>query len=95
MTIRQIIDIVIGGIMILLIATIIILSCVIDNLNKKNIILKQEKNYLSQTIQDMKSENKKQAEIYAEKDRLLIKVKKSNFLQEYLEIWKEINDSIK
>ena len=95
MSVRQIIDIVIGGIMILLITTIIILSCVIDNLNKKNIILKQEKNYLSQTIQDMKSENKKQAEIYAEKDRLLIKVKKSNSLQEYLEIWKEINDSIK
>ena len=93
MKLNQIINIIMGVGMILMIATIIILSCVIDNTRKQNIILKQEKNYLSQTVDKMKAESIKQQEIYAEEERLLQKVKKAKTLDEYIQVWNEINRS--
>jgi hypothetical protein len=95
MKLNQIINIILGGVIILLIITIIILSCVIDNTRKQNIILKQEKNYLSQTVDKMKKESIKQQEIYAEEERLLQKVKKAKTLDEYIQVWNEINRSNK
>jgi LAS superfamily LD-carboxypeptidase LdcB len=95
MKLNQIINIILGGVMILLIITIIALSCVIDNTRKQNIILKQEKNYLSQTVDKMKKESIKQQEIYAEEERLLQKVKKAKTLDEYIQVWNEINRSNK
>jgi hypothetical protein len=95
MIIKQVIHIVTGGVMIILVVVIIVLSCIIDNVRKQNLILKQEKNYLSQTLQSMKSEVEKQADIYKEKDELLLEVKKSQTLQEYLKVWEKINKSIK
>lgn len=93
MKLLQIINIILGGFMILLIITIIILSCVIDNTRKQNIILRQERNYLSQTLNKMKAESIKQQEIYAEEERLLQKVKKAKTLDEYIQVWNEINRS--
>lgn len=81
--------------MILLIITIIILSCVIDNTRKQNIILKQEKNYLSQTVDKMKAENIKQQEILEERKSLLQEVKNAKNPQEYYKVWDKINRSLK
>lgn len=81
--------------MILLIITIIILSCVIDNTRKQNTILRQERNYLSQTLNKMKAENIKQQEILDERNELLSEVKNSKTMKEYLAVWDKVNRSLK
>jgi hypothetical protein len=78
--------------MILLIITIIILSCVIDNTRKQNVILKQERNYLSQTLDKMKSEEVRKQEIIEEQNSLLLEVKKCNTPNEYYKVWSRINE---
>lgn len=81
--------------MILLIITIIILSCVIDNTRKQNVILKQERNYLSQTLDKMKSEEVRKQEIIEEQNSLLQEVKNAKSPQEYYKVWDKINRSLK
>ena len=95
MKVSGIINIVLGGIMLLLMIVVIILSCLLDNSHKKITILENDRNYLSQTLEKMKEENMRQQEIYAEKEELLQKVKKAKTLEEYIQVWNEINRSLK
>ncbi len=95
MKIIQIINIALGWVMLLLIIVVIILSCLLDNSRKRITILENDRNYLSQTLDKMKLEAIKQSEIYAEKDQLLLEVKNSKTLKEYLVVWEKVNKSLK
>lgn len=95
MNIRQIIYIVSGSIIAALIVTVIILSCIVSSQSKTIAIIKNDRNYLSQTLDKMKLEAIKQSEIYAEKDELLLEVKNSKTLKEYLVVWDKVNKSLK
>ena len=95
MTIRQIIYIIGGSSIAALIVTVIILSCIVSSQAKTITIIRTERNYLSQTLDKMKAEAIKQSEIYAEKDELLLEVKKSKTLKEYLVVWDKVNKSLK
>jgi len=95
MTIRQIINIVGGSIIAALIVTVIILSCIVSSQGKTIAIIRNDRNYLSQTLDKMKLEAIKQSEIYAEKDELLLEVKNSKTLKEYLVVWDKVNKSLK
>lgn len=95
MSFRQIIYIVGGSIITALGITVIILSCIVSSQSKTIAVIKADRNYLSQTLDKMKLEAIKQSEIYAEKDQLLLEVKNSHTLQEYLKVWEKLNKSLK
>ena len=95
MTIRQIIYIIGGSLIAALTITVIILSCIVSSQSKTIAIIKNDRNYFSQTLDKMKLEAIKQSEIYAEKDQLLLEVKNSHTLQEYLKVWDKVNKSLK
>lgn len=95
MSFRQIIYIVGGSIIAALIVTVIILSCIVSSQSKEIAIIKNDRNYLSQTVSKLKSENIKQQEIIDEREELLLEVKRSTTPQEYYAVWEKINKSLK
>ena len=95
MSLRQIIYIVGGSIIAALIVTVIILSCIVSSKDRELAIVKNDRNYLSQTIDKLKSENIKQQEILDEREKLLQEVKNSKTMKEYLAVWDKINRSLK
>lgn len=94
MTTKQVINIVGVSLIGVLVVTVIILSCIISNQNKDLILIKQEKNYLSQTIEKMRAEEEQKNIIYQQKDELLLEVKKSTTLKDYLKVWEKVNRSL-
>lgn len=95
MSFRQIIYIVGGSIIAALIVTVIILSCIVSSKDRELAIVKNDRNYLSQTIDKLKSENIKQQEILDERNKLLQEVKNAKSPQEYYKVWDKINRSLK
>lgn len=95
MSIRQIIYVILSSIILALSITVIVLSCALSSTNRKLVMIETENNHLSQTVDKMKQEATKQEEIYREKDELLLEVKNSHTLPEYLIIWDKINKSLK
>jgi hypothetical protein len=95
MSFRQIIYIVGGSIIAALIVTVIILSCIVSSQSKTIAIIKNDRNYLSQTIDKLKSESIKQQEILEERESLLQEVKNAKSPQEYYKVWDKVNKSLK
>ena len=95
MNIQQIINIIGGGVIAALIITVIVLSCIVSSQSKTIAIIKNDRNYLSQTIDKLKSESIKQQEILDERDKLLQEVKNAKSPQEYYKVWDKINRSLK
>ena len=95
MSFRQIIYIIGGSFIAALTIAVIILSCIVSSQSKTIAIFKNDRNYLSQTIDKLKSENIKQQEILEEKESLLQEVKNAKSPQEYYKVWDKINRSLK
>lgn len=95
MSVRQIIYIVGGSIIAALIVTVIILSCIVSSQSKTIAIIKNDRNYLSQTIDKLKAESMRQQEILEERNELLQEVKNAKSPQEYYKVWDKINRSLK
>ncbi len=95
MNIRQIINIIGLSVIAALIITVIILSCIVSSKDRELAIIKNDRNYLSQTIDKLKSENIKQQEILDERNELLQEVKQAQTLKEYLIVWEKVNRSLR
>lgn len=95
MSIKQIINIVGLSVIAALIITVIVLSCIVSSQSKTIAIIKNDRNYLSQTIDKLKSESIKQQEILDERNELLQEVKAAQTLKEYLIVWDKVNKSLK
>lgn len=95
MNIKQIINIIGLSVIAALIITVIILSCIVSSQSKEIAIIKNDRNYLSQTIDKLKSESIKQQEILDEREELLQEVKAARTLKEYLIVWDKVNKSLK
>jgi hypothetical protein len=95
MSIRQILNIIAAAVIASLIITVIVLSCIISSQGKTIAIIKNDRNYLSQTIDKLKLESIKQQEILDEREELLQEVKNSKTMKEYLAVWEKINKSLK
>jgi len=95
MSIKQIINIIGLSVIAALIITVIVLSCIVSSQSKEIAIIKNDRNYLSQTIDKLKSESIKQQEILDEREELLQEVKQARTLKEYLIVWEKVNRSLK
>lgn len=95
MSIKQIINIVGLSVIAALIITVIVLSCIVSSQSKTIAIIKNDRNYLSQTLDKLKSESIKQQEILDERNELLQEVKAAQTLKEYLIVWDKVNKSLK
>lgn len=95
MSIKQIINIIGLSVIAALIITVIVLSCIVSSQSKTIAIIKNDRNYLSQTIDKLKSESMRQQEILEEKESLLQEVKNAKSPQEYYKVWDKINRSLK
>lgn len=95
MNIWQTLNIIVAAFIAALIITVIILSCIISSQGKTIAIIKNDRNYLSQTIDKLKAESIKQQEILDEREELLQEVKRSTTPQEYYAVWEKINKSLK
>ena len=95
MNIQQIINIIGGGVIAALIITVIVLSCIVSSQSKTIAIVKNDRNYLSQTIDKLKAESMRQQEILDERNELLQEVKNAKSPQEYYKVWDKINRSLK
>lgn len=95
MSIKQIINIIGLSVIAALIITVIVLSCIVSSQSKEIAIIKNDRNYLSQTLDKLKSESIKQQEILDERNELLQEVKQARTLKEYLIVWDKVNKSLK
>ena len=95
MNIKQILNIIAAAMIATLIITVIVLSCIVSSQSKEIAIIKNDRNYLSQTIDKLKSESIKQQEILDEREELLQEVKQARTLKEYLVVWDKVNKSLK
>ena len=95
MNIWQTLNIIVAAFIAALIITVIILSCIVSSQSKEIAIIKNDRNYLSQTVYKLKSENIKKQEIIDERNELLQEVKRSTTPQEYYAVWEKINKSLK
>ena len=95
MNIWQTLNIIAAAVIASLIITIVILSCIVSSQSKEIAVIKNDRNYLSQTVDKLKSESIKQQEIIDEREELLQEVKRSTTPQEYYAVWEKINKSLK
>lgn len=91
---KQIINIINASLIAILIAVVIILSCVIGNLQRDKITLMQEKNYLSQTIDKMKAEEIIRNDIITKQNELLEEVRRAKTMKDYVVVWEKINKEL-
>lgn len=75
-----------------LIVTVIILSCVINYQHNQIIIIKTEKNYYQQSMSQLEKEIEGRKALQEIKDELSERLETSKTLEDYVQIWKRLND---
>lgn len=91
MSVKSIINIIIGGTLVVSLTVIITLACLLGHYNNLLTAEKIKNNYLTQTVDKMKGEAEKRNEIMTNQEKLLEQIKDADTYQEYLSVWQEIN----
>lgn len=88
--VKTIIRLIIGGIMVVLVATIITLSCILGHTYNQLTALRIEQHHLSQTVKQLQDEEIRKSEIIQEKEQLLQDLKQAKNWSEICKIWSKL-----